>query len=175
MICLSMVSYSIGHLCHLLRSIYRVYLSLWILVRFLWVFHSLSHSCYAFGVSRVHVIVLWYPMLLGSWLICIRYERWIIFLLGSPDHCLTHHFIIGDMTFLYCTNMDWSSFIPLSHCLLLYPITSFQIFIPPFIHSLHIDTHFWFGTFYTSFTCFIDSLTTYHPSCFNIDISFGYF
>ena len=38
-------------------------------------FHSLSHSCYAFGVLGVHVRVLWYPMLLGPWLICIRYER----------------------------------------------------------------------------------------------------
>ena len=51
-------------------------------------FHSLSHSCYAFGVSRVRVRVLWDHMLLGSWLIYIRYERWVIFLLGSPDHCL---------------------------------------------------------------------------------------
>ena len=51
-------------------------------------FHSLSHSCYAFGVSRVHVRVLWDPMLFGSWLIYIRYERWVTFLLGSPDHCL---------------------------------------------------------------------------------------
>ena len=56
-------------------------------------------------------------MLLGSWLIYIRYERWVIFLLGSPDHCLTHHSIIGDMTFSYCIDMDWSSFIPLSYCL----------------------------------------------------------
>ena len=46
-------------------------------------------------------------------------------LLGSPNHCLIHHSIIGDMTFLYCTNMGWSLFIPLSHCLILYLITSF--------------------------------------------------
>ena len=82
-------------------------------------------------------------------------------LLGSPDHCLTHHSIIGDMTFPYCTNMGWSSLIPLSHCFLLYPITSFQIFIPLFIHSLLIDTHYWFDTFFTSFTYFIDGLTTH--------------
>ena len=50
-------------------------------------------------------------------------------LLGSPDHCLIHHSIIGDMIFLYCTDMGWSSVIPLSHCLILYLITSFQIFI----------------------------------------------
>ena len=132
-------------------------------VRFLWIFHSLSHSCYAFGVLRVHVRVLWDLMLLRSWLICIRYEKWVIFLLGSPDRCLIHHSIIGDMTFLYCTNMGWSSFIPLSHCLLLYPITSFQIFVPSFIHSLDINTHYWFDIFFT------------HPFfCFAIDISFGY-
>ena len=71
-------------------------------------------------------------------------------LLGSPDHCLTHHSIIGDMTFLYSTNMGWPSLVPLSHCFLLYPITSFQIFVPPFIHSLHIDAHYWFDTFFTS-------------------------
>ena len=107
---------------------------------FLWVFQSLSHSCYTFGVSRVHVRVLWDPMLLGSCLIYTRYERWVISLLGPLDHCLTNHSIIGDMTFLYCTNMGWSSFIPLSHCLILYPITSFQIFLSPFIHFLYIDT-----------------------------------
>ena len=142
---------------------------------FIRVFHSLSHSCYAFGVSRVHVRVLWDPMLLGSWLIYIRYERWVTFLLGSPDHCLTHHSIIGDMTFLYCTNMGWSSLIPLSHCFLLYPITAFQIFVPPFIHSLHIDTHYWFDTFFTSFTYFIDGLTIHPFSHFVIGIPFGYF
>ena len=137
-------------------------------------FHSLSYSCYVFGVSRVHVRVLWDPMLLGSWLICIRYERWVNFLLGSPNHCLIHHSIIGDMTFLYCTNMGWSSSILLSHCLLLYPITSFRIFIPPFIYSLHIDTRFWFDTFFPSFTCFIDGLITHPFSHFAIDMSFGY-
>ena len=153
----------IGYICHCGF--------LWV---FLWVFHSLSHSCYAFGVSRVHMRVLSDPILLGSCLIYTRYERWVIFLLRSPDHCLTHHSIIGDMTFLYCTNMGWSSLIPLSHCFLLYPITAFQIFVPPFIHSLHIDTHYWFDTFFTSFTCFTDGLTTYHFSCFTIDIFFGY-
>ena len=137
-------------------------------------FHSLSHSCYAFGVLGIHVRVLWYPMLLGSWLICIKYERWVIFLVGSPDHCLTHHSIISDMTFLYCTIMGWSSSILLSHCLILYPITSFQIIVPYFIYSLHIDTHFWFDTFFTSLICFIDGLTTYPFFCFAINISFGY-
>ena len=93
-------------------------------------------------------------------------------LLGSPDHRLTHHSIIGDMTFLYCTDMGWSSFILLSHCFILYPITSFQICLTPFIHFL-ILTHFWFDTFYTSFTHFIDSLNTYHFFLFH-DISLGY-
>ena len=108
-----------------------------------------------------------------DWYILGMRDEWF-FLLGSPDHCLTHHSIIGDMTFPYCTNMGWSSLIPLSHCFLLYPITAFQIFVPPFIHSLHIDTHYWFDTFFTSFTCFIVDLTTYPFSCFFIDISSGY-
>ena len=47
MICLCMVSCSIRHLCHLLRFVYWVYLSLWVLVRFFYMsFHSLSHSCH---------------------------------------------------------------------------------------------------------------------------------
>ena len=45
------------------------------------------------------------------------------------------------MTFLYCTNMGWSSSILLSHCLLLYPITSFQIFIPLFLSIPYILIH----------------------------------
>ena len=79
MIWLCIVYCSIGHLYHLLRFVYWVYLSSWVLVRFLWVFHSLSHSCYTFGVLRVYVRVLWDPMLLLSRLICIRYERWITY------------------------------------------------------------------------------------------------
>ena len=133
------------HVCVWCLAPLGIYITFWGLFTryichcgFLWdfymSFHSLSHFCYAFGVLRVHVRVLWYPMLIGSWLICIRYERWVIFLLGSPDHCFIHHSIIGDM--------GQSSSILLSHCLILYPITSFRIFIPPFIYSLHIDRHF---------------------------------
>ena len=140
MICLCKVSCSIGHLYHLLRSVYWVYLWSWVLMRFLWVFHSLSHSCYAFGVSRVHVRVLWDPMLLGSWLICIRYERWVIFLLGSPDHCLTHHSIIGDMTFLYYTNMCWSSFIPFSH----YPYFISHYLFPDLCSTFYLFPTYWY-------------------------------
>ena len=112
MICSCMVSCSIGHLCHLLRFIYWVYLSLWVFVSFLWVFHSLSHSCYAFGVSRVHVRVLWDPMLFGSWLIYIRYERWVTFLLGSPDHCLipTIPSLVIWLSFIVLTWVDHHSF-----------------------------------------------------------------
>ena len=79
-------------------------------------------------------------------------------LLGSLDHCLTHHSIIGDMTFLYL-QADHHSF----HFL----ITLFCIPSPHsrfVIHILSISyilTHFWFDTFYTSFTCFIDRLNTY--------------
>ena len=76
---------------------------------------------------------------------------------GSLSYPPFHHW----WYFLYCTNMGWSSLIPLSHCFLLYPITSFQIFVPLFIHSLLIDTHYWFDTFFTSFTYFIDGLTTH--------------
>ena len=87
-------------------------------------------------------------------------------LLGSPDHCLIHHSIIGDMTFLYCTNMGWSSLIPLSHCFLLYPITSFQNLCSTFysfptywyplliwylFHIIHIF-HWWFD--HSSFLSF---------------------
>ena len=38
----------------------------------------------------------------------------------------------------------------------------------------YILTHFRFNTFYTSFTCFIDSLNNYHFSCSVVDISLGY-
>ena len=41
MICLRMVSCSIGHLCHILRSVYWVYLSLWVIVRFFYEFFTL--------------------------------------------------------------------------------------------------------------------------------------
>ena len=95
-------------------------------------------------------------------------------LLGSLGHCLTHHSIIGDMTFLYCTDMGWSSFIPPSYCLFLCVITSIHIFVPLFIHFLHIDTRFWFDTFFISFTCFTDGLITYPFSYSAIDISLGY-
>ena len=42
MICLCMVSCFIGHLCHLLRFVYWAYLSLWIIVRFLYEFSLLE-------------------------------------------------------------------------------------------------------------------------------------
>ena len=156
-----MVSCSIGHLYHLLRSIYWVYYSLWVLLRCSYEFsllEALLLCIWSVGGSCESSMVSYASW---SWLIYIRYERWVIFLLGSPDHCLTHHSIIGDMTFSYCTDMDWSSVIPLSYCLTLYLLTHFQIFVPLFIHFLHIDTHFCFDTFFTSFTCFIDGLTTH--------------
>ena len=58
----------IGYICHF-GFLWDFYMS----------FHSLSHFCYAFGVLRVYVRVLWDPMLLLSRLICIRYERWITY------------------------------------------------------------------------------------------------
>ena len=58
----------IGYICHC-GFLWDFYMS----------FHSLSYSCYVFGVSRVHERVLWDPMLLGSRLICIRYERWVTY------------------------------------------------------------------------------------------------
>ena len=137
-----MVSRSIGHLCHLLRFIYWVYLSLWVLVRFfIWVFIPwatlVMHLEYREFIWEVYEILCFLD---HGWYVLGMRDEWPF--TRVPDHFLTHHSIIGDMTFLYCTNMGWSSLIPLSHCFLLYPITSFQIFVPPFIHSLHIDTHY---------------------------------
>ena len=143
MTCLCMVSSSIGHLYHLLRSVYWYICHCGFLWDFYMSFHSLSHSCYAFGLLGV----LWEFYGILCFLVMVdMYWVWEMsdLLLGSPDHCLIHHSIIGDMTFLYCTNMSWSSFIPLSYCLTLYLLTHFQIFVPLFIHFLHIDTHFLF-------------------------------
>ena len=141
-------------------------------------FHSLSHSCYALRVSRVHVRVQRDPMLLGSWLICIRYERWVTFLLGSSDHCPILHSIIGDMTFLYCTNMGWSSFIPLSywhffcvpshfsrssfHLLSISYILIHISYLIPSSHHSHVSLMVWPLI-----------LSTYSFFCSSIDISFG--
>ena len=125
----------------------------------LWVFQSLSHSCYAFGVSRVHMRVLWDPMLLRSWLIYFRYERWVTFLLGSPDHCLipTIPSLVIWLSFIVLTWVDHHSFhflivffcipLPLSrssfHFLsipyLLIPLT---ILIPSSHHS-HVSLMVW--------------------------------
>ena len=63
-------------------------------------------------------------------------------LLGSPDHCLLYHSIIGDMIFFCYNDMSWSSFILFSHYL---PLFSHHIFpniystfyhFPTFIHLL---------------------------------------
>ena len=136
-------------------------------------FHSLSHSCYAFGVLGIHMRVLWYSMLIGSWLLCIRYERWVIFFTkvsGSLSNSSFHHWWY-DFPLLYQHGL-------IIHCLSLPSFVSHYLFPDIhstfFIHSLHINTHFWFDTFFTSFTCFIDGLTTHPFSHFAIDISFGY-
>ena len=149
----------IGYLCHLLRFIYWVYLSLWVFVSFYEFFQSLSHSCYAFGVSRVHMRVLWDPMLFRSWLIYFRYERWVTFLLGSPDHCLipTIPSLVIWLSFIVLTWVDHHSFhfpivffcipLPLSRSLfhllfipyILIPITDL---IPSWHHS-HISLMAW--------------------------------
>ena len=104
-------------------------------------FHSLSHSRYAFRVLRVHVRVLWDPMLLGSWLICIRYEIWVTFLLRSLNHCLIHHSIMGDMIYLCCTDMHCSSFLFtfLLHSFEIPSFLSYYLF-PFFIPFRHLYT-----------------------------------
>ena len=67
MICLCMVSCSIGHLCHLLSSVYWVYLSLWVLVRFL------------YGFSLIEPLLLRIWSIEGSWESSMRsYASWII-------------------------------------------------------------------------------------------------
>ena len=57
--------------------------------------------------------------------------------LGSPDHCLHYYSIFGDMIFLSCTNMSWSSFFAPPRFSPSFPIISFHaghsIFIP-FLH-----------------------------------------
>ena len=153
----------IGYICHC-GFLWDFYMS----------FHSLSHSCHAFGVSRVHVRVLWYPMLLGPWLICIRYERWVTFLLGSPDHCLisTIPSLVIWLSLIVLIWIDHHSF-PFLIALLCIssPISrsSFHFYPFPtywytflFWYLLHINHifHWWFD--YSSF------------SHFAIDISFGY-
>ena len=64
---------------------------------FMWefyeIFHFLDHDWY----------VLWVWEMSGL-------------LLGSLDHCHFHHSIIGDMTFLCCTDMGWSLSILLPLC-----------------------------------------------------------
>ena len=122
-------------------------------------FHSLSHSCYAFGVSRVHVRVLWDPMLLGSWLIYIRYERWVTFLLGTPNHCLIPtipSFVIW-LSFIVLTWVDHHSFyfliaffcisLPLSrslfHLLFISYILIHIINSIPSSHHSHISLMVW--------------------------------
>ena len=52
-------------------------------------------------------------------------------LLGSPDHCLIHHSIIGDMTFLYCTDR-------VNHHLFYFLIAFFCIPLPLSGYSFHL-------------------------------------
>ena len=71
-ICSYMVSCSIRHLCHILRSVYWVYLSLWVFVRFLYEFSLLE------------------PLLLCTWSVGASCERFVTPLLQEfmdPSVC----------------------------------------------------------------------------------------
>ena len=157
MICLYLASYSIEHVL-LFKGLSS--LSLRVCVSFpwghfsLWVTFIMHSECRRFMWEFYEILCF---LDHGRYVLGMR-DEWPF--TRVSNHCLIHHSIIGDMTFLYCTDIGWSSFIPLSHYFILYPITSFQICLTPFIHFL-ILTHFWFDTFYTSFTHFIDSLNTY--------------
>lgn len=129
----------------------------------MWEFYEilcfLSHYCYTFEVLRVHVRVLWDHSLLRSLLIYLWMWEMNNLLLGSPNHCLFHHFIIGDMTFHFCTGKYWSSFILLSLCLSMFSHYLFPSSCSTFLFLSYIITCFWFDTFFASFIYFIHCLT----------------
>ena len=174
LICLYMISYSFGHLYHFLRTIYWVYLSLRVLVRFLWEFLLLvSWDFYAFGVFRYHVRVLWDPSYFGSWLRCIMGGRdeWLLTKVSRSLFSLP----LVIWLFLHCIDMGWLSFIFISLWLSMFFHDFFSWYWSCLLFISYIDTHFWFDTLFTLFSYFIDSLTTSHFSFFTIGISFGYF
>ena len=118
----------IGYICHC-GLLWDFYTS----------FHSLSHFCYAFGVLGIHVRFYGILCFLDhGWYVLGMRDEWP--LLGSPDHCLTHHSIIGDMTFLYYTNMCWSSFIPLSH----YPYFISHYLFPDLCSTFYLFPTYWY-------------------------------
>ena len=73
------------------------------------------------------------------------------------DHCLHYHSIFGDMIFLSCTNMSWSSFSTSSRFSHLFPIISFHVGYSIFIYF--IETHIWFTSLSISIAYCIDDLT----------------
>lgn len=83
-------------------------------------FHFLGHFCYAFWLLGVHVRVLWDLSPLRSLLILLWLWEMNNRLLRSPQHCLFHHPIIGDMTFLHWIDIGWSLFFQFSLCLLVF-------------------------------------------------------
>ena len=87
-------------------------------------------------------------------------------LLGSLDHCLLYHSIIGDVTFLVVLIwVNHHSFYFLSIFLL-----PFFRYLLCFLFISYVDTHFKFDTVFTLFSCFIDSLTIFF-SLFTINVA----
>ena len=84
------------------------------LVYFLRAFHSLDHLCYKFRVTRFGECSM---RSFASWIKVDIHWVWgsINLSLRSSNHCRHYHSIIGDMTFLSCTDMRWSSFFVSSH------------------------------------------------------------
>ena len=127
-------------------------------------FHSLSYFCYVFGVLRVHVRVLWDISLFRSWLICIMGMRdeWPFTRVSRSLSFPSFHHWWYDFPLLY-----WYGLI-IIHSTSSLPIHAFlsPLFLYWFLLLFlsYIDTHFLFETFFTLFTCFIDSLTISHFS-----------
>ena len=137
---------------------------------FMWEFYEilcfLSHYCYTFEVLRIHVRVLWDHSLLRSLLIYLWMWEMNNLLLGSPDHCLFHHSIIGDMTFLFCIGKNLSSFILLSLCLSMFSHYLFPDSCSTFLFLSYIITCFWFDTFFALITTQKVLFCTFNSLCF---------
>ena len=128
-------------------------------------FHSLSHSCYTLGVSRVHVRVLWDPMLLGSWLICIRMrDEWPFTRVSEslsypPFHHWWYDFpllywyglIIIHSTFSLPYFVSHHLFPNLNSTFYLFPTYWFTFLVRYLLYIIHMF-HWWFD--YLSFLLF---------------------
>ena len=157
-ICLYLISYSIEHL-----RLYWVYY--WGFVR---VFHegffcSLSHFRYTVGWMRVfHEIFKFCKILCFLDQSCCTLQVWELsnLSLRSLNQCLPYYSIMGDMIYLCCIDIRCSSFL-FTFSLPSFDFPSFFSYylfhfrsIPTPIHLPNL-THF-----FTSFTLFVDGLTT---------------